>query len=275
MNRGLKSAVVVILWAGLALPGLAGQQPPPAGQAPAAPVVTEQSELQAIFQAVDPVQRLALIDQFLGKYPQTSYRGMIYAAAADAYRMQNNLDKAVESAEKGLESDPGNAGTMIWLAQVFTESAQPSEADFKDKLEKAENYCQKALAALPEFVQKALVARPDVTPEQKQLQETYMAAQAHSTLGYVYYRREELDKAESELQMATDMNQMQPSAADFELLGMVEEALKKFDLAKVSFERCMALEMEAGGGEVCKDRLARLEQSVQQEQPQAPPPPQP
>jgi len=121
-------------------------------------------------------------------------------------------------------------------------------------------------------IQKALAERPDVTPEQKQLQETYMAAQAHSTLGYVYYRRDELDKAESELQMATDMNQMQPSAADFELLGMVEEALKKFDVAKVSFERCMALEVEAGGGEVCKNRLASLEQRVQQEQPPAPPP---
>lgn len=275
MNLGLKSAVVVILWAGLALPGLAGQQqPPPAGQAPAAPV-TEQSELQAIFQTADPVQRLALIDQFLGKYPQTKYRGTVYTAAAEAHRMQNNLDKAMESAEKALEVNPADAGTMIWLAQVLTEAAQPSEADFKDKLEKAENYCQKSLAALPEFVQKALAERPDVTPEQKQLQETYMAAQAHSTLGYVHYRREELDKAESELQMATDMNQMQPSAADFELLGMVQETLKKFDLAKVSFERCMALEMEAGGGEVCKDRLARLEQRVQQEQPQAPPPPQP
>jgi len=95
------------------------------------------------------------------------------------------------------------------------------------------------------------------------LREDFFESLAHATLGFIHFRRDELTAAESELKLATDLNQFQPNPVDFDRLGLVQFKQKKYDLARDSFQRCM----DVGGpaADTCGRRLEMLEQMVEQE----------
>lgn len=243
-------------------------QPQPKSQQeqvqPQQPVVTDQSAIQEILRTADPTQRLALVEAFLTTYPQSPYRGNALAAAAGAYREQENFAKAIEYGERALEINPRDTFSLILVADSLSEGSQPEQSDFKEKMQKAEEYSHRALAILPEFFA-ALQRDPNVPVEQYKLQQDYLEAQVHATLGYIHFRRDDLAAAEEELQMATDKNQLSPNSADFERLGIVQLKEKKYEQARASFQRCI----QAAGlsSETCRRRLELLETMIQQEQP--------
>lgn len=261
----------------LALPALAGQPqpeksqqqpPPPAAQPPA---VTDISAIQEILQTADPVQRLALVEKFLTDFPQSPYRAHAFLAAAEAYRLQSNFAKAIEYGGRALELNPRNALALILVADSLSEGSQPSQPEFNDNMKKAEDYSRQALTALPEFFA-SQQRNPNVPAEQYKLQEDYIEAQVHATLGYIYLRRDDFPAAEEELKMATDLNQLRPNSADFERLGLVQVQQKKYDLARASFQHCV----DSGGvsAETCQRRLELLDKMTQPSQPKQEPKPQ-
>lgn len=245
------------------------QQQQPATPPP--PAVSDATVIQDILQTSDPVERLAKVEKFLTDYPQSAYRGHALLAAAEAHRLQNNFAKAIEYGDRALELNPRNAIALILVADALSEGSQASQPDFPEKMLKAEDYSRKALTMLPELFA-SQQRNPNVPVEQYKLQEDYIEAQVHATLGYIYYRRNEFPAAEEELRMATDMNQLRPNSADFERLGLVQVQEKKYDLARISFQRCI----EAGGvsAETCQRRLELLDKIIQQEQPKQEPKPQ-
>jgi tetratricopeptide (TPR) repeat protein len=243
----------------------AAAQPPAQEGQPAQPTVNPEIEaVQTILQTNDPQQRLGLVEKFLAEYPASQYRTNVLLAAAEAHRMQNHYEEAIEYGERALAINPRDAISLILVADSLSEGAQPDQPDYDKDLNRAEEYSRRALAILPELFA-SVPHRPDVPEEQYKLRENYMEAQVHATLGFVYYRRKKLDEAEKELKLAADMNQLRPNAADYERLGVVQVEQKKYQEAKVSFQRCQ----ELGGPaffETCSKRIERVDQVLEKEQ---------
>lgn len=264
MSTSKTLMVALGLLALLALPAAAftSQSQPQAQAQPAPPAETDSSVLQQILQSNDPAVRMQLVDKFLATFPESRYRAYALAAGAESARMRNDFDKAIEYGEKALAMDPNYTVALILVADSLSEGSQPSQPDYQERLQKAENYSKHALELLPAFFA-SWQRSPDVPAEQYELQEDSIAAQVHATLGYVYYRRNELPAAETELKLATDLNQLRPNSADFERLGIVQVQQKKYDLARDSFQRCV--ETLGPSSDVCQRRLEVLEKMIEQE----------
>lgn len=248
----------------LALPAAAfahASQPPPEPEA-VAPAETDVSVFQQILQSGDAAARLVLVEKFLAAYPQSPYRTNVLVAGAEAHRMQSNFEKAIEFGDKALAVDPNNAVALLLVAESLSEGSQPSQADFQERLTKAQDYSQRALEAIPTlFTPERRNASP--SPEEFDLREDFFESMAHATMGYVHFRRDDLPAAEQELKLATDLNQFRPNAVDFDRLGIVQVKQKKFDLARDSFQRC--LDVGGPAADTCGRRLEMLEQMVEQE----------
>lgn len=247
--------------------GVAQQPSTQLGAGPAPPTPEETAAIQTMNETSDPQQRLALVEEFLAKYPESALQGRAYAAAAEAYRMQNNFAKAIESGEQALQAFPRDAISMILVADSLAESSRPNQPDYQERLAKAEDYAQRALGILPEWFA-GLTRRPEVPEEQYKERERYVEAQVHAVLGYVYLQKAQFAQAEEELKKAIEMAQSRPNAFDYLRLGAAQLVQKKYDEAGASLQRCV----ELGGGvaETCQQRLARV-QALQKAQSAQPP----
>lgn len=214
---------------------------------------------QNVLQSRNPEQQIELADQFVQDYPDSPYLSRIYMAAASAHRMLNHFDQAVEYGEKSIELNPSNLIALLVVCDSLSEGAKEGDAGYEERLDRAAEYSQRALSVLPEFVQ-AIPRRPDMPEEQYKLQEQYLEAQARATLGYIHLRRKQFAEAETELKLAIELNQLQPSAADFERLGVVQVEQQKYQEAREAFRRCS----EIGGSafSTCERRLEIVEQSL-------------
>ena len=261
-SKTLRVALGLLALLAVPVATFATQSQPQAQAQPATPTETDSSLFQQILQSNDPVARLQLVDKFLSAYPESRYRTYALAAGAEASRMKNDFDKAIEYGEKALALDPNYTVALILVADSLSEGSQSSQPDYQERLKKAEDYSKHALELLPAFFA-SWQRSPDIPAEQYELQEDSIEAQVHATLGYVYYRRNELPAAETELKMATDLNQLRPNSADFERLGLVQVQQKEYDLARDSFQRCV--ETAGPSSDVCQRRLELLEKVIEQE----------
>lgn len=229
----------------------------------------EQALLMKVLQARDPQERVTLAEEFLAKYAESPLRAQAYAAAAEAYEMQNNFDKAVEYGEKALELSPRFAGAMILVADALALGALPTQLDYEQRLTKAEDYARRALEILPEMLA-TRPRRPDVPEEQYELQKKYFEAQPHAVLGLVYLRRNQSQQAEEELKLATELNQMRPEAVDFQRLGIAHLRQREYADAVTAFERCVEL-----GGPATADCRRRADDAQRRLQAEPSPEPKP
>jgi tetratricopeptide (TPR) repeat protein len=248
------------------------EEPPPGSESKAAPPQTSPEEMaafQALVQTRDPQQRLALMRQFLASYPESSLRSRIYAAGAEAYRMQGNFDQAVEYGEKALELSGRDPLVLILLADALAEGAVSTAPDAQQRLSRAEEYARQALGLLPDMFA-AAPQPPDVPSEQFRMQREYIEAQPHATLGFIYLRRQDYARAEEELQQATALNRIRPNAVDFLRLGFAHMRQEEWAEAKAALDRCLEI-----GGSAALTAQQQLEEVVKklQEQEDAQPGP--
>ena len=262
MSKPKLSIFCVVALALLVVPVTAAEAQTKPQQQPQGPGQEEERAITDILLSSDPTQTLTLVEKFLTTYPSSQFHGHAYMAASQAHRLQNNFDKAIEYGERAMELNPNNAIAMILVAYAFSEGARADQPNYKERLKKAEDYSRRALNLLPEFFA-SIPHNPDIPEEKYKLQENHIEAQAHATLGFVHFRRNELAAAEEELTKATELNEFRPNPADFERLGLVQVQQEKYDQARASFQRCI----EIGGlpAEVCQRRLELLEQLVEQE----------
>ena len=214
---------------------------------------------QNVLQPRNPEQQIELADQFIQDYPDSPHLSRIYMAAADAHRRLSHFDQAVEYGKKSIELEPGNIISLLVVCDSLSEGAKEGDAGYEERLSEAEEYSQRALSLLPEYGQ-SIPRRPDMPEEQYKLQEQFLEAQARATLGYIYLRRKQFAEAERELTLAIELNQLQPSAADFERLGVVQVEQQKYQEASQSFLRCS----EIGGASfsTCERRLQMVKESL-------------
>ncbi len=249
------------------------EESPPGSESKAAPAQTSPEEMaafQALVQAQDPQQRLALVRQFLASYPESSLRSRTYAAGAEAYRMQGNFDQAVEYGEKALELSGRDPLVLILLADALSEGAVSTAPDAQQRLSRAEEYARQAMELLPGMF--AAVPRPPgMSEEQFRMQWNYIEAQPHATLGFIYLRRQDYARAEEELQQATALNRIKPNTVDFLRLGFAHMRQGEWVEAKAALERCL----EIGGSAVltAQQQLEEVAKKLQEQEDTQPDPP--
>lgn len=226
----------------------------------------EKAALQKIMETADTQERLALVEEFLAKWPQSSLRSEVYAAAADAYRIQRNYDKAVEYGQMSLDLNPRHPFALMAVADSLAEGAASAQPDYQEKLARGEEYCRRALEILPELFAKA-TRPPDVPEEQYLTQQKYFEAQPHATLGYIYLRQNDYPRAIEELKLATELNQYRPDAMDFLRLGVAQFRGKQYADAEASLQR--AVEIGGPAGDTAQRQLVSVRRILQSQQQQS------
>ena len=228
------------------------------------PSAEEKAAAQKINETTDLQERLALVEQFLAKWPQSSLRGGVYAAASEAYRIQRNYDKAVEYGQQAIDLNPRDPLALMTVADSLAEGAVSVQPDYQEKLARGEEYCRRALEILPELFAKA-GSRSDMPEEEAKVQQKYFEAQPHATLGYIYLRQNDYPRAIEELKLATELNQYRPDGMDFLRLGVAQFRAKQYAEAETSLQRCV----EIGGpaGETAQRQLVSVRRLLQAQQP--------
>jgi len=169
---------------------------------------------------------------FLAKYPSDRYSAAAYEELSQTYYDKKDLPSFYTYSEKGLALFPDDVHLLALSGWVIPRAFDSHEADADKKLDKAEAYEKHALEMLDKML------KPDGLPDaQFALFKTGEMAVAHSGLGLVYFRREQYDASEMELEIATK-NETTPDPTDFYILGADLDNLSRYKEAENAFNRC-------------------------------------
>ena len=200
----------------------------------------ERAAVVELLQMQAPKDRLTLVEEFLRKYPESPLRARVYLGAAEAYRMLQNYEKAIEFGEKVLKLSPNDLIARILIAESLVESTLPSETGSGQRYQRAEDLARKVLELIPELYKDE--SRPaGLTPEEFDLQRTYIASQPRAALGFLYLRKEEYQKAEEELKQSVELNRLSPNGTDYLRLGFAHIRQEEWAEAKTVLNQCSEL----------------------------------
>ena len=113
--------------------------------------------LQTIGQENDDAKKLALMQDFLSKYPKHEGASWVYALMVTVYSNQKEYDKAVDAGEKAMALDPEDVDTGINAIKAAEAKNDPDAI--------------KTLAATTSASARKLVAKPPESDEDKQMAE--------------------------------------------------------------------------------------------------------
>ena len=250
-------------------PAKPGAQAPPAQHAEAPKKDPEEEKAYAAFFAVnaqDNDKAIQLGEQFLQKYPTSSYRQSVYSRLTHAYysKQPPQVDKMYASADKAIELNPDDVSVLVLIGWMIPHSSNPNDLDAERRLNKAEGYEKHALELLGTMPKPA-----NLTDDQFAKAKAAVLLQAHEGLGLVYWRQQKFAESAAELQKAEKDNP-EPDATDFYVTGIDFQQLKRYAEAADAFQKCGQI---AGGlQDRCKQNAdAAKKQAASQPAPPAPP----
>ncbi len=234
-----------------AKPSLAPQTttPAPSTATPVAPGTTIPSGAPAEASKIDPAEeaaykafsdakpeetdkRIQLGEQFVQKYPASKYDLVVYTSLTDAYYNKQQTDKMFAAADKALALDPDDVSVLVMVGWVIPHSHDPNDLEADRKLDKAEAYEKHALEVLA-----ALPKPANLTDEQFAKVKIQAQSQAHSALGLVYYRRQDLEKSIAEFKESTTTAPT-PDPVDYFVMGVELQKLAHYSESADSFHKC-------------------------------------
>jgi tetratricopeptide (TPR) repeat protein len=192
----------------------------------------EEAAYQAFRKADEPAKKIKLGNAFLAKYPGDRYSQAVYEELTQSYYDRNDLADFYSYSAKGLALFPDDVHLLALSGWVIPRAFTPNDPDGDKKLDKAESQEKHALDVLGKM------AKPPVFTDQQFAEfKTGEAAEAHSGLGLVYFRREKYDESAKELQTAV-AGEAKPDQTDLFVLGADYENLSRFREAADAFNRC-------------------------------------
>jgi hypothetical protein len=117
-------------------------------------------------------------ENFLQKYPNSTYREKIYSRLAQAYYLEQDLAKTFANGDKALALNPDNVDMLVLEGWLIPHSHDPNDPNMGRKLEKAEGYERRALELVPKMAKQAEMTDADFAKSQSAL-----LTEAHSGLG--------------------------------------------------------------------------------------------
>jgi tetratricopeptide (TPR) repeat protein len=195
--------------------------------------------------ATDADKRIAAGDAFVAKYPAGHYTGAVYSTLTQMEYQKQDVPKVEADGEKAIAANPDDISTLIIVGSIIPRAYDPNKPDAAKQLDQAEAYEKHALTLIPNLQKPA-----NLTDEQFATVKSDATVQAHSALGLIYFRKQNVEGCVTELKSATD-NPKSPDATDFYVLGICQKAQKNFADAADSFGKCAAL--PSGLASRCKD----------------------
>jgi tetratricopeptide (TPR) repeat protein len=180
----------------------------------------------------DTDKRIQAGEQFVQKYPTSRYGLAIYTSLTDAYYSKQEIDKMFAAADKALALDPDDVSVLVMVGWVIPHSHDPNDLEADRKLDKAEAYEKHALEVLASMPKPA-----NLTDDQFAKVKIQAQSQAHSALGLVYYRRQDLSKSIAEFQLGTSTAPA-PDPVDYFVMGIELQKLAHYSEAADSFHKC-------------------------------------
>jgi tetratricopeptide (TPR) repeat protein len=220
--------------------------------------------------ALDPNKTIALVDDFVKKYPSSIVLSYVYSLGANAYQQKSDVEKVAEYADKSLKLKPDNLLSLILSAEMLPLpqyiNKHPSERD--KILQQAQSQANHALELIPKIPKRANEADADY---QKRL--AGMASDVHGALGMVHLElagetlagpdKAELAKAEQEFTTAVSTT-AHPDPSDYYRMGEAYGLEGKLDDAIQAFTKAS----EFGQGTLIKtyadEQVAQLKQKKAQ-----------
>jgi tetratricopeptide (TPR) repeat protein len=191
-------------------------------------------------------QRIKVGEAFLQKYPTSKYTQHVYAGLTNAYYGKEQYDKMYAAADKTLALAPDNVDVLVLVGWVIPHNYDPNDLEAERRLDKAEGYLTHAIALLPSLT------KPDnMTEDQFNKVRTENTAMAHSGLGLVYFRRQQVDKSTAELELAVK-GSSKPDPVDYFVLGRDLQALKRYAESADAYSKCA--QIQSGVQATCKQR---------------------
>ncbi len=220
-----------------------GQQEPKA-----APKVDPQEEAayKAFFDASpqDADKKIELGKDFLQKYPMSRYDESVDAGLVQAYYLKQDWKDFYATADQALALAPDDAGVLTVVGWVIPHVYNPNDPDAAKSLDKAEQYEKHAMQVIQTMPKPAAM-----TDDQFTQSKTALLSEAHSGLGLVYFRRQQLDDSVKELQQATQ-SAPKPDPTDYFVMGIDYQNLGRNSDALDAFNKCA--EIPSGLQDRCK-----------------------
>jgi len=247
--------------------GQAGQPSQAAG--PPRPTPEQVQAFQAIQNELDPEKQIALVEDFVKKYPGSPLLTDVYFFGAVASQQKGKLQSVVDYGEKSLKANPDNLRTLLVMSSVLPQPQvlQGAEGDKEKKLTEAEADANHAIQLLG-TVQKP----PNQTDEQFQKMKQSLTGGVHASLGMVHLQRSqealqgpdkaELAKAQQEYKVAIASGN--PDPQDYYRLGEAYEMDGKIDEALEAFTKASQLGQGGPLQAYADKQVERLKQSKTQ-----------
>ncbi|MGD0840462.1 MAG: hypothetical protein ABSA32_04825 [Candidatus Acidiferrales bacterium] len=155
-EAGLACALLLLCAAGVAArPAQTQSQPSatPAQQAAPAPTLAEYNAEQAAATDTDPQQRIKDLDDFVAKFPNSTYMPYVYSVYYKTYNQLKNYPKVIEYADRevalGNKVDAGTRFQALYLRTLaFNYSFSEKDPNAKDEATQELQAAQAGLAVL-------------------------------------------------------------------------------------------------------------------------------
>jgi len=190
-----------------ATPPAQGQAAAPAsGQQPAtqAPVIKDHAEYNAYVAAVqqkDPQAKISGMEAFLTQYPNSVMKQQALEILMQSYQQTNNAQKATDTAQKLVESNPCQVPALTLLAYIDRMRAQQGDPNGKQLSADAGKYGQQGLGCLDKF------QKPEGTSDADfQKMKSQMTGNFNAAAGWGALQDKDYAKAAQFLKAATEAN---------------------------------------------------------------------
>jgi len=180
----------------------------------------------------DAAKKTQAGEDFLNKFPSSSYATYAYQYLTIAYIQAGQVDKGVATGEKGIQVNPADYSTMGVLSQTISRTVNDSTPDAAAKLTKAETYAKNAIAGVATWVKPDAMSDENFTNRKNEI-----LAMAHGSLGLVAIHRGNFEGAIPDLEKAVQLG-TNTDPTNYYLLGLANQNSGHYDKASAAFEKC-------------------------------------
>lgn len=146
----------------------------------------------SILKEANPTQKLALLNQWKEKYPQTEFKDERMQLFLDTYRGLNQGAKVLETAKEMVAADPKSASGLLWINLMTVAMGDSSPA----ALDTGEQGAKSLLANLDTIF--APEKKPaTLSDDQWKKERSNIEIIGNTTLGWVNWQRKKLPEAEA------------------------------------------------------------------------------
>lgn len=268
MKRVLFLMITVALATAL---GMAQAAQPAAGQAPAAakpaasgvhqPQTKTAEEFKAYQDASSKTtgaEAEAAAADFVGKFPDSEVKGLVYLRAMRNYQNEDNADKTVEMGRKILSVDKDNGEALVTVSGVLAQRTRETDLDRDDRLAEAARDAEHALQ-----VAEGDLPIPATTPkEQVEAYRNAIRTMAYDAMGTVGLAKKDYPAAETNYRKATEYGKTQPDPITWLRLSIALDNQKKYTEALDAATKAVQYAPEGSSVSMMakseRDRLAKL-----------------